>query len=863
MSLLSRMLNAFRGERLIREIDEELSAHIDDAIGQGRDSSEARQAFGSPLRQREASHDARVVAWVDSLRADAVFGWRQLNKRKATSAAAILALGLAIGACTAAFRIVDALFLRPLPVANPDGLYGVSLGESLRNFTYDEFRQMRAEQGQAELIAVSGAPALDVTYGSDQDNEQAHGQFVSGWMFGSFGLHPALGRLFTEFDDLKPGAHPVAVLSYDYWTRRFARDPKVIGRTVRMGPDWRIGTSSKAFEIVGVGPEGFSGTETGVPIDIFLPTMMQAMVEAPYAGIFRIFVHLPPGAAIEPVRDRLLAALRASSADLSKAPRTLVTESAAAGASNFRTDYRRALAALDVLVALVLLIACANVANLMTAQAAARSPEMALRVSIGAGQSRLVQLVLVESAMLAVAAVALGSLFAWWSGPFVVSRINPPDNPVRLILSTDWRVIAFSLALALGVTILMGLAPALHASRSQPFGALKRGASRRLMDVLIAAQVAFCFLVLFGAGLFVSTFDRLSHQGTGISAARVLNLNVTTLKPDEPAVFWDQVAEHLRQVPGVESVGFADWPILDGNGYKTTDISINGAPPSDVTAWVENISSGWIDTLKIPLLAGRDFRPSESRGAVIVNEEFAQAFFNGENPVGKTFEATWAALKGQRMEIVGLVRNARYRYLKQDMLPVVYTNFRDGKGLMQNSGTFGVRTTATNPLSLAPLLRQEVARANPEFRVSTLHTQQELIDAQTIRERLLAMLALFFAVVALLLAGIGLYGVLDYSVFQRRREIGIRMAIGAQASEIARRVACESLVWVIAGAAVGLALGLSLARFIESLLYGVKATDLSALTAPALALIATAILAVLPPVIRAIRIDPVRVLRSE
>ena len=815
------------------------------------------------MRQRESSRDAQLIVWLDSLRADAVFGWRQLNKRKATSAAAILSLGLAIGACTSAFRIIDALFLRPLPIANPDGLYGVSLGASLRNFTYDEFRQMRAEQGQAELIAVSGAPALDVTYGSDQDNEQAHGQFVSGWMFGSFGLHPALGRLFTESDDLKPGAHPVAVLSYDYWTRRFARDPKVIGRTVRMGPDWRIGTSSKAFEIVGVGPEGFTGTETGVPIDIFLPTMMQAMVEAPYAGIFRIFVHLPPGAAIEPVRDRLLAALRASSADLSKAPRTLVTESAAAGASNFRTDYRRALAALDVLVALVLLIACANVANLMTAQAAARSPEMALRVSIGAGRSRLVQLVLVESAMLAVAAGALGSLFAWWSGPFVVSRINPPDNPVRLILSTDWRVIAFSLALALGVTILMGLAPALRAARSQPFGALKRGASRRLMHALIAAQVAFCFLVLFVAGLFVSTFDRLSHQGTGISAARVLNLNVTTLKPEEPAVFWDQVAEHLRQVPGVESVGFADWPILDGNGYKTTDISINGAPPNGVTAWVENISSGWIDTLKIPLLAGRDFRPSESRGAVIVNEEFTKTFFNGENPLGKTFEATWAALKGQRMEIVGLVRNARYRYLKQGMLPVVYTNFQDGKGLMQNSGTFGVRTTTTNPLSLAALLRQEVARANPEFRVSTLHTQQALIDAQTIRERLLAMLALFFAAVALLLAGVGLYGVLDYSVFQRRREIGIRMAIGAQAGDIARRVTFDVALWVVGGSFAGLAIGLAAARYIESLLYGVKPTDWSALATPGLALIAAATLAALPPVIRAVRIDPVTVLRSE
>ena len=387
-------------------------------------------------------------------------------------------------------------------------------------------------------------------------------------MFGSFGSIPALGRLLTESDDLKPGAHPVAVLSYDYWTRRFARDPKVIGRTVRMGPDWRIGTAARYSRSSASAPERFTGTETGVPIDIFLPTMMQAMVEAPYAAHLPDLRALPPGAAIEPVRDRLLAALRSSSADLSKAPQNAGTESAAAGASDLRTDYRQALAALDVLVALVLLIACANVANLMTAQAAARAREMALRVSIGAGRSRLVQLVLVESAMLASLAAALGSLFAWWSGPFVVSRINPPDNPARLFLSTDWRVIAFALALALGVTILFGLAPALRASRSQP-GALKGGASRRrMMHTLIAAQVAFCFLVLFVAGLFVSTFDRLSHQGHRNLRRALLNLNVITLKPHEPAVLWDQVAEHLRQVPGVESVGFADWPILDGTATR-------------------------------------------------------------------------------------------------------------------------------------------------------------------------------------------------------------------------------------------------------------------------------------------------------
>jgi hypothetical protein len=348
--------------------------------------SGAQRAFGSPLRRREASRDASVVAWIDSLRADAVFGWRQLLTRKATSAAAILSLGLAVGACTSVFRIIDALFLRPLPIANPERLYGISLPGFASAFTYTQFRQMRASlqedpKDQTELIAISSAPALDLTLGPGQEVEKANAQFVSGWMFDSFGLRPAVGRLLTASDDLKPGASSVAVLSYDYWTRRFARDPNVIGSTLRIGPDWRIGQSTKIFEIVGVAPERFTGAEPGAVTDIFIPNMMHALVELPVAALFHTHVLLPPGGAIEPVRDRLLTVLRSSSRDLSKAPKTLQVESAVAGAFGLRTDYRQALAALGVLVGLVLLIACANVANLMAAQSAARTREMALRVS--------------------------------------------------------------------------------------------------------------------------------------------------------------------------------------------------------------------------------------------------------------------------------------------------------------------------------------------------------------------------------------------------------------------------------------------------------------------------------------------------
>ena len=803
----------------------------------------------------------RIVAWLDSLRADAVFGWRQLNKRRVTSAAAILSLALAIGSCTSAFRIVNALFLRPLPIANPERLYELTRAGTTAGWTYTAFRQMRPTvKDAAELIPVSSAP-IDVTYHGDAEAEKADVSFVAGWMFPDFGLRPALGRLLNASDDLKSGTSPVAVLSYDYWTRRFARDPGVIGSTVRMGPDWRIGQTAKVFDIIGVAPEGFNGTAPGTVTAIFVPATMQAMVDVPYAGIYQMFVLLKPGIAIEPVRDRLLAALR--SAEPSKAPRALVTEPAAAGSSGLRNDYAHALAALGVLVGLVLLIACANVANLMTAQAAARATEMALRIAIGAGRRRLVQLVLVESTMLALLAAAFGALFANWSAPLIVARINPPDNPARLFLSADWRVVAFGLALTLGVILLFGLAPALRASRLQPFGALRSGVSRRRwMHSLMGVQAAFCFLVLFVAGLLVETFDHLSHLPTGISASALLNLNIIMLKPNGPAALWEETAERLRKVPGVESAAFADWPVLDGYAYKTTGVSINGLPPNDVTAWTMNISPGWAGVMGIPLLAGRELRPTDPPGEVIVNEEFAKAFFDGENPVGKTFQGTAGAMDGRLFEIVGLVRNARYRYLRQAMLPVVYTAFHDGKGLLQG-GTFVVRTRPKDPIALASLLRAEIRRDQPAFRVTSIQTQQALINAQTIRERLLAMLALFFATVALLLAAVGLYGVLDYSVFQRRMEIGIRIAVGAQAGDIARCVTFDAFSMVLLGAIAGLSLGIVSARYIGSLLYEVKPTGISALALPSFALIAAAFLAALPPVIRAIRVDPAEVLRSE
>jgi predicted permease len=875
MSVWSRVSNIFRSDRLNSDIDEELRSHIEEAIAEGRDPDEVRKKFGSLPRHREESRDIRLLVWLDSLRADVVFGWRQLAKRPATSAAAVLSLALAIGASTSAFRLIDALLLRPMPVAHADRLYamltrGTGPDGSFRTTDsneYPQFRLMRAAvKDEAEMIAVSWVERADLTYASDEEMEKAHRQYVSGWMFSAFGLKPALGRLLTESDDLTPRSHPYAVLSYDYWTRRFGQNPKVIGRTFHMGND--------SLEIVGVAPKLFTGTEPGFFTDIFLPTMMYAGVTHDDWSWIRTFIQLKPNGSAERVRERLQAIWTAVQGARMKGftnwPRQrlnrflnqrIVVEPAAAGLSEMRQSYRVALAALAAIVGLVLLIACANAANLLMAQAAARGREMALRVSIGAGRWRLIQLVLIESALLATLATTIGALFAWWSAPFIVARINPPDNPARLVLPADWRVLGFGVALSVGVTFLFGLLPALRASAVQPASALKGGENphsrRRLMHALIAAQVAFCFVVHFGAGLFVSTLDKLSKQPTGFSPERLLTLETVAQRP-QPTEFWYQTADHIRALPGVEKVALAGWPLLSGNGSNGF-VAVNGQPPGDVLSYFLNVSPGWLETMKIPLLDGRDFRPGDiAPGAAIVNQAFARVNFHGEDPVGKSFD------RGkQHYEIVGLVRDARYRNIREPITPTAYIPMRYAAPEGLGNATFLVRTASANPLSLASVLRREIARARPEFRVSNVRTQLEINEAQTVRERLLAMLALFFAAVGLLLAGIGLYGVLDYSVVERRRELGIRIAVGAPGRSIARLVTSDVFWMVLIGSAAGACAGLLLKPYIKSLLYQIGPSDTSVFVLPALTIASAVLLAAVPAVIRAIRTDAVAMLRAE
>jgi predicted permease len=587
-----------------------------------------------------------------------------------------------------------------------------------------------------------------------------------------------------------------------------------------------------------------------------------------------------PATALGPLRQHLSAVSRAFEVDCSKCFRgvtqasidrylnqKLVFYPAGAGISELQKDYRRLLGILGLMVALVLLIACVNVANMMTAQAAARAHEMALRISIGAGRRRLIQLILCQSALLALLASVLGAFFAAWSAPFVLSLVNPPDNPARLALPADWRVLFFGFGLILLVALLLGLLPALRASAVRPVAALKGGedphSPRRLMRGAIALQVAFCFLVLFLSSLFVASFQRLQNRPLGFSTDRLLLLETVAGKGQLPVV-WNQTAEALRAVPGVNSVAISRWPLL-GRIQINSDISISGAPPSPTPAFFLNVSPDWLSTMKIPLVSGRDFRPEDaSPGVAIVNETFVKTFFPGQDPIGRSFER---GANQPLNKVVGVIPDVPYHDLREPSRAVFYVPFAeiDDKSAPRvvDFATFTIHTDSQNPLALADSLRQLIAQRHNGLRVSNITTQLDLVRDQTVRERLIAMLAAFFAAVALLLAGIGLYAILNYSVLQRRREIGIRMAIGSTRAGIVRIVTLDVFQMIALGGCAGVALGFGAAHYVQSLFYQVKATDADLIALPTCAMLFSALVATLPAVLRALRTDPTEILRSE
>jgi len=882
MSWFSRLANVFRSDRLNRDLDDELRFHLDARAAEftrrgmtpAEAASEARRRLGNEWLARETSRDVKLLPWLDSLLRDARYGSRMLRKSPIVTATAVLSLALAIGACTAAYSLIDALILRPLPVRDPEGLVyltypsdrpGAPEGDS---FNYPLFERLRdASSEKVELFGVSWPRPYDVTLG--KSTEKIRMQFVSGDALAILGVKPALGRLLTAEDDRYPGESPVAVVSYEFWMRKGGR-PDILSQEfdfIEPSSMVRHKDTKRRLQIVGVIQRGFTGVEPGVKVDAWIPNMMfnpEAFTNVDISTNwewFRILGRPKSHVTREETQHLMQQTLLDYRHDyLREFRKQINVRSAANGPSVIRKTFERPLWILAIVAGLVLLIAGSNVANLLVARSAAREREMALRIAFGAGSRRLVQQLLIESGLLAGMACLLGIGFAQVMGPAVVSRLLPTGESAYIDLGLNWRALGLIALIGASVTALVGLIPAFRSSSVSPGGVLMAGSNRHstrrgLLRPLVAAQVAFSVTVLFTGGLLLLSFQKLSTLDLGFFRSGIVFFDLDGLgERGQPAAL--QLLDRVRQFPEVQAAAYSAWALLNDNQW-ISKIKIPGRTDSSETYQL-GVSGGFFDAMGIRLLDGRDFAERDlgpNASAVVVNEAFARSFFPGQSVVGKQFDRD-----GDLLEIVGLVRDAKYEEIRETPAPTIYVPLYVP---LQGQGDAVLTVRAADAGRIAPSLRQEILRADPSVRVSRVTLQSKLIDNLLVRDRLLAWLAGFFGVVALLLTAIGLYGVLSYSVVQRTREIGIRMALGARPSLVIRSLISQIAFEVAFGVVAGLAGGFGLGRYVTSLLYEVKPGNSATIVLPLLGLMLGCLFAALPPALRAMRLDPVVALRQE
>lgn len=899
MSSISKLRNVFRPVELNAEIDEELAFHIEertaDLIAEGIEPGEAarraRLQFGNPLVLRETSHQARVICWFENLWRSLNYGFRLLRKSPGFSLTAIVSLGLAIGACTAAFSLLNAVIFRTLPVAHPERLFfatypsqGPDATQESDSFNYPLYRELKAATShEADLLLSGYAGPQGIVWGAE--SETATGQYVSGDTFQVLGVGAVLGRVFSRADDEKPGANAVALLSYDYWVNRLGKDPKVLGRTFRHG--------KLAFQVIGVVQKGFSGVEPGNIVDYWMPATMYVPTDALSRdgwNWFRILGRLKEGCTLEQARQRMQLVFsefrkRRLARYSGGIPRSMVDrllhakltlQPGATGRSGLRRGSQTALWVLGGIVGLVLLIACANIANLMLARGASRSRELALRVAIGAGKRRLVEQVLMEGGLLTLGAAMLGLLFALWAGPAIVNMMGSSRDQLRLDLSLDWPCWVFFAALCALATLLIGLVPAMHAGRTAPGDVLHATdggrATRRVQSrLLVGVQVLVCTVVLFAAGLFLRTFERLLNTNIGFRPENVMIAEVTSdpapKELSEQIAMWSQLKDRAGAIAGVESASLSSWALMIGNGWGNA-IRLPGQASGASEVQFLGISPGFFHTMGMRLVAGRDVTWQDAlpkpRSAAVVDEAFVQRYFPSQSPLGQHFEVEDGKDKYGPINILGVVANGMYRDIRDGMQPTVFVPIDEGDSVARNISQWSLELRVKDGVEgVIPELRRVVTSVHPSLKLTDVYSQSEIVNGRLVRERTMAILSTFFAGVALLLAAVGLYGVLSYNVVQRTREIGIRLALGSSRASVIRLIVGEVVVVTSIALGAGLAVGYGLSRYVSSLLYEVKPRDMSSFVLPALGLMTFALFAALAPAWRAARVQPMTALRYE
>ncbi len=865
----------------------------------------------------------------DEMFQDLRYGWRMLVKHKGFTIVAVLSLALGIGANTALFSLVDAVLLRMLPVQEPEKLvlFEWRAGERFRaggmrgTFIRTEpgtrgasmFRQEVVEKLRQEVLRNPQSPLSDlfshaslwgVTSVYQKQAEAVKAQCVSGNYYAALGVNAFAGRTINEADD-QAGAAPVVVLSHHYWVKSFGSDPSVIGQQLTL--------NQNVYTIVGVTPPGFVGAlQVNSRPDVTVPIAFEPLIygdrsaaanaDRPSLWWLHMMGRLKPGRSREEARESINAMFQTLALDGMTPPKRenevpreklsvqeyprLIARSGSMGAMEIRTMSSKTIYGLLAVVALVLLIACANVANLLLARASLRGPEISLRLAMGAGRWRLIRQLLTESILLSLLGGAVGIVFAFWGKAALLGLTSrfadfiPPDIELQI----NGRVLLFTLGISLLTGILFGLAPAWRATGLDLNSSLKQSkrsisSVSKLSKGLIVVQVALSLLLLLGAGMFLRTLRNLQQVNVGFNQENLLLFELTPgsggYKPDQLPAFYERLSARLDAVPGVRAATFAVVPLIAFNAWNT-QLLLPGEAENSSAEHIANrqmARENYFATMEIPLLRGRIFTERDNASAPlvgIVNQEFARKFFPNEDVIGKRVKDSEAK---RQIEIVGVVADTKYSSQREAIDPLLYTPWRQELDDIGNVH-FALRTVG-DPTALANSVRQVVREFDSNLPVTEIKTQLVQADEILAQERLYARLLSFFALLALVLAAVGLSGVLAYSVAQRTNEIGIRMALGAQTRDVLRLVIWQGMKLVLIGLALGGLAAYAIKRMVVSLdsrawqrqiadtLYGVKATDPVLLAGIAAVLLSVALLACWLPARRAARVDPLEALRME
>ena len=896
MSWIRYFRRRYWDDERAREIESYLQIETDDNLARGMSPAEARRAacrkLGNPTRVREEIYRMNTLGLVEAFWQDLRYGARLLRLNPAFALVAVLSLALGVGANTAIFQLIDAVRIRTLPVERPRELVEVRIADRRSvsgafmgrrpMLTNALWERLRDTQQVFDGIFAWANGNFDLSAGGQA--RYADGLFVSGTFFDTLGVKPVAGRLLQPADDVRACAAPPAVLSHAFWQREHGGDPAVVGRSIRL--DGRL------YEIAGVAQAGFFGVDVGRSFDVAVPVCAEPLVRGKFSALARshgwflaAIGRLKPGVTVDQATAHLQAISPGIFADTVPATYDaagtksykalkLAAYDAASGVSSIRRTYETPLWVLLATTGLVLLIACANLANLMLARATTREREIAVRLAIGASRPRIVRQLMSESLLLAAAGAGSGALLALWMSGFLVSFLNTSSSTVYVALDPDWRVFAFAAALALATCVLFGLAPAMRATHAAPASAMKTG-NRSVTDgrerfglrrALVVVQVALSLVLMVGALLFVRSLSNLRNTDLGFEPAGLvvasLDLRRTTIPSARLLEAYDAITERVASTPGVAGVAQVNIVPLSGSGWNQS-ILVDGRVQEGYPNF-NRVSPGYFDVMKTRLVSGRDFTPADDRSAptvAVVNESFARTYFRGVPAVGRTFQVQLPpGVPRPHLQIVGIVGDTKYNYLRNAVGPIVYlpaAQETDPEPFLQlmlrADGSTAAATTNVG---------ETIGRIDRTIGVQ-IDTMETQIKEALLPERLMATLSGFFGGLAALIATIGLYGVMSYMVTRRRTEIGIRMALGADSLAVIRMVMRESAVLVAVGLAAGAALAVYGARQASTLLFGLEPGDPSTLGLSVVGLAAVAAAASYLPASRAARVDPTVALRQE